>query len=106
MLQKYQKVFNLANIFRLIGADTLHYSESTSRARVRVIYKGGVRTMADNNRKRPTIASGPYVDCVIPFLNDVLVADALVLKHAANGFGKHVGHAKLLHFRAIAAVGD
>ena len=30
-------------------------------------------------------------------LDDILVADALVFKHAADGLRKHVGHAELLH---------
>ena len=39
-------------------------------------------------------------------LNDILVADALVLKHTLDGVGKHVGNGELHHFCAAIMVGD
>ena len=50
--------------------------------------------------------SSLFILCFVSGLNDVLVADALVLQHAADGLCKHIGHAELLHLGALVVVGN
>ena len=38
--------------------------------------------------------------------DEILTADALILEHSANGFGKHVGNRELFYLCSAVRVGD